>query len=387
EFQALYITPGDSLIMHLDVKAFDESINYSGTGAGKNNLLMHYFLQGEKDAKNMAAYPGVRPLSFLAKLDSLKNDKQKAFARYEQKNEVAPAFGTIIPALIEAERVGLKEMYIAAKYRETNRTAATVGLPPELYVHRENFPYNTPFFAHYFPFVRVADAYFDNLAFENHRTQQAYDRTSFVHNYKKLELLDSLMDNGLLKNKLSRLTARRYLNKASGAENVRQLAALFRNVNTNAGHINEMNKLANTALTLVPGRALPDVSLVNVENELKPLQGLIERPSVLYFWSDKSSRHKKLVHSVAAQLKAAYPEHDFIGLNVDKNFRAWQRALAKANYGKEFQLENSEETIEKLMLTTLNKALMVDENGTILHNNLNIFDPNIEDTLARHTGR
>ncbi|MGB0789795.1 MAG: hypothetical protein ACPGQR_09695, partial [Marinirhabdus sp.] len=199
EFQALYITPGDSLIMHLDVKAFDESINYSGTGAGKNNLLMHYFLQGEKDAKNMAAYPGVRPLSFLAKLDSLKNDKQKAFARYEQKNEVAPAFGTIIPALIEAERVGLKEMYIAAKYRETNRTAATVGLPPELYVHRENFPYNTPFFAHYFPFVRVADAYFDNLAFENHRTQQAYDRTSFVHNYKKLELLDSLMDNGLLK--------------------------------------------------------------------------------------------------------------------------------------------------------------------------------------------
>lgn len=47
EFTMLYLSPGDSIHMNLDYLRFDESITYSGRGAGKNNYRIEYFLKFE----------------------------------------------------------------------------------------------------------------------------------------------------------------------------------------------------------------------------------------------------------------------------------------------------------------------------------------------------
>ncbi len=47
EFTLLYLSPGDSIYLSIDYLRFDESIKYSGRGAGKNNYRMDYFLKFE----------------------------------------------------------------------------------------------------------------------------------------------------------------------------------------------------------------------------------------------------------------------------------------------------------------------------------------------------
>ena len=49
EFQTVYLKPGDSLAIHLNVDEFDESISFSGSLAFENNLLMEMFLANEKE--------------------------------------------------------------------------------------------------------------------------------------------------------------------------------------------------------------------------------------------------------------------------------------------------------------------------------------------------
>jgi len=47
EFTMLYLSPGDSIHMNTDYLRFDESLTYSGRGAGKNNYRIDYFLNFE----------------------------------------------------------------------------------------------------------------------------------------------------------------------------------------------------------------------------------------------------------------------------------------------------------------------------------------------------
>ncbi len=65
ENTTLYIAPGDSIFLLLNPEEFDESIEYSGTGAEKNNYLAQRFLLDEShqaDMKNKWLLP---PDSFL----------------------------------------------------------------------------------------------------------------------------------------------------------------------------------------------------------------------------------------------------------------------------------------------------------------------------------
>ncbi|MDZ7614842.1 MAG: hypothetical protein U5K51_14970 [Flavobacteriaceae bacterium] len=48
EFQYIFLEPQDSVLLYLNAWNFDESIIFSGKGAGKNNFLINAFLENEE---------------------------------------------------------------------------------------------------------------------------------------------------------------------------------------------------------------------------------------------------------------------------------------------------------------------------------------------------
>jgi len=49
EFQIVHIEEGDSILMRLNTKEFDESLTFSGYGGEKNNFLINKFLHWEEE--------------------------------------------------------------------------------------------------------------------------------------------------------------------------------------------------------------------------------------------------------------------------------------------------------------------------------------------------
>ena len=136
-------------------------------------------------------------------------------------------------------------------------------------------------------------------------------------------------------------------------------------------------------MQLTPGKTLPNVMLVSHDNVMKDIHTIINRPTVLYFWSAESVKHFKNLHSRAAELKSKYPEYDFIGINTDTHFKKWKEVVTKSGYNTahEYQLENIKDAEQKLLINSMNKAIIVDRKGTIRDGHTNLFSPTIEDNL------
>ena len=93
------------------------------------------------------------------------------------------------------------------------------------------------------------------------------------------------------------------------------------------------------------------------------------------------------MHSKAAELSKEHPEYDFIGINTDTHFKKWRSIVLQAGFNKtsEFQFDDIEDAMKKLVINSSNKAIILDKNGSILQNNSSLFSTNINSILLGYT--
>ena len=184
----------------------------------------------------------------------------------------------------------------------------------------------------------------------------------------KLDLIDRKITYDTLKNNLLRTTARSYLLRCNEQKNQQQVANKHAILSSNASHVQEISHILDATLKLTPGRTIPPIVVVDADNEAMAIANVIEKPTVIYFWSYNSVAHYKNIHARAAELKERYPEYDFIAINTDTHFRKWRNVIGKNafNLAREYQFENSNQAGKELVLTSINKAIVVDKKGVIL---------------------
>ena len=95
------------------------------------------------------------------------------------------------------------------------------------------------------------------------------------------------------------------------------------------------------------------------------------------------------MHSKAVELSIKHPEYDFLGINTDNHFKKWRSIVLQAGYDKtfEFQFDNIEDATEKLVINSANKAIILDEDGSIIDSNSSLFSTNIESLLRGYANR
>ena len=157
-------------------------------------------------------------------------------------------------------------------------------------------------------------------------------------------------------------------------------------LNQSSNDLKMMESLANSTMKLAPGNKVPEVALVNKQNETVAISAIIKRPSVFFFWSLNSSRHYKKIHLRVEELAAKYPEYDFIGLNVDDQFKKWQRLVTHQNFktGSEYQFDDFNQAEMALLVNSVNRSMVVSAKGKILNANINIFGMKIEQELLNY---
>lgn len=381
ETQVFYITPGDSLVLHLNTMDFDESLAYSGRGAAKNNFLMDLYLKNESENKMLPKWYTLPSETFTKKIDSLKEEKLKKFDRFISKNKVPEDFKKIANASITYDYYSKKELYGMA-----NRLRAK-EVDKNYYSYRDKIDFDREELRFYYPYYRFLNRYFNNLIIS--KNEPGIDRFSYQFSTDKLRAIDSIISNDSIKNSLLRLTAMRYLFSAKDAKEEEKFYQNFEKLNTNPEHLRRIRELTDATIRLSSGNIVPNIPLLSTGNAIIGLHNLIENPTVLYFWSATAPNQAKVIHRRIAELKSKYPEYDFIGLNTDDHYRNWRATIKKLEYDPEmeYQLENFLEAEKDLVLSSMNKSIIIDKDKTILDGNTNIFNSNFEELLLGYLNR
>ena len=382
EYQTLYIEPGDSIMLRVNTMEFDESLSYSGMGASKNNFMMELFLLNEKENELMPGLQLLSPSEFEFKMDSFAAGRRSLYNDFVSKKNPSDGFKVIANAAIDYDIYTKKELYISTNLRKKVYNE-NVEIPEEFYSFRKDIDLGNEKLKSYYPYFRYLRFYMDNLAYEAYSDKATFDRNSFVHNYHKTTLFDSLITNEYLKNSLIRNSVTRYFLHAKSEANSRKMLANFLKLNTNEQDRAEVSKFALATMKLMPGHTIPNVMLLTSDNTVKDLHSTLNKPTVLYFWSNQSISHYKNIHTRASDLKNKYPEYGFVGINIDTHFKKWLKAIQNSGYNEltEYQFENFKDAEQKLIIDTVNKAMIVDADGVILNGNTNIFEVNIESEL------
>ncbi len=382
EYQALYIEPGDSIMLRVNTLEFDESLSYTGKGADRNNFMMDMFLLNERENESMPALYLRSPAEFEIKMDSFSSHRKKLYNDLIAKKNPSEGFKVVANAAVEYDIFCKKELYISANARKKIYNE-NVEIPEAFYNYRKNIDFGNDELRSYYPYYRYLRYYLDNLAYEQYKGQEVFDRNSFVHNLHKGKLIDSLVTNEYLKNSLLRTSAHQYFLRAKDKKNAQEILDQFLALNTNPEDHEEITKFATATMRLMPGNTIPNVMLLTADNTAKDLHSIFNRPTVVYFWSSKSIMHYKNIHTRASELRTKYPEYDFIGINIDTHFKKWLKVIKNSGYNErsEYQFENFEEAELKLIIDPSHKAMIVDKQGKILDGNINIFDVTIEEEL------
>jgi len=382
EYQIIYVEPGDSILLRLNTVYFDESLAFTGEGAIRNNYLINMFLYNETENKKMPPIYQLPQNEFLHKIDSMKEIRLKSLKEFEKKHDPCKSFIEVAEANIHYDYFAKRELYPYAYYGRDNMQT-NPDLPKDYYNFRSIIDYDNENLQSYYTYFRFLMRHFDHLAFENYKNSSPFDNESTLHASTKLDLIDKKVTLESLKNSLLRSTIRYHLINSKNAAETKNILATYLALTSDLKHKKEIQKLSDASLKLAPGNIIPNLTLANTNNQATGIHSVIKRRTVIYFWSINSVDHFRNVHSKVEELRQKYPEFDFIGLNTDEDQDVWKRIIQGNNFDKEkeFRFQDPATAIDELVISHINKVMIVDSNRRIIDNNNNLFKINFEEEL------
>tara|TARA_R110002072_G_scaffold81680_5_gene186837 strand:- start:1758 stop:3158 length:1401 start_codon:yes stop_codon:yes gene_type:complete len=381
EYQMVYLEPGDSLMLRLNTIEFDESLAFTGKGADRNNFLINMFIHNELENQRMRPFYQLPVEDFLAKLDSMKNLRLKNLEKFIKRVKPCEAFHKIAMANITYDYYDKKEIYPYAHFGRNE--VSNAQLPNGYYDFRKNLDYNSEDLQSYYTYYRFMQRHFDFLSFESYKNEFPYNSDSFIHISNKLYKIDSLVSLTNFKNSLLKTSIRRYIINSKNPDEEKAALEHYFNLSTDQSHKDEIKHISEASLKLMPGNTLPQLNILDFNDNRHTFSSLIKRPSIIFFWSIHSLNHLKEVHSKVDELKLKYPEFDFIGFNTNDDIKTWKQTINRYGFNKnlEFRFEETESAMEHLVINSINKVMIIDEDSKIIDNYTNLFSVKFEEQL------
>jgi hypothetical protein len=367
EYQMIILEPNDSIMFRLNTYDFDESLVFTGKGSKKNNYLIKTYLSNEKEAKQLVKYSKMEPEAFHDFVEERRLNQLKEFHDFLEHNEESEFFKSIIEANINYNTYADKEIYPFA-YFGNNKLIHTKDLPENFYAHRAIIDYNANHLSNFFSYNRFLFSHIDNLAiasyYENNAYHSQFDRHTLNYNKSKLDIIDRIITDEIIKNNLLKYKARDYISHNHTEAEANELLDYYLEKSTNEEDKTDLKDLVSS------------LELVNYNNTEHHLNSIITRPTIIYFWSSNSKSQYRNSHYMVKKLKSNFPQMDFVSININNNDdKFWKKIISNYNFPttNEFKFKNSKLARKILAVNYLNKSIIVDQNSIILHPNANIF--------------
>lgn len=366
QYQYVYLSEGDSLLLRLNTMYFDESLVFTGKGEEINNFLIEVFLNSEEEDKIIESFYSLTPEKFSEKIDSLKQLKVSLLNEVKIDTDLSEASVAMANATINYTTYINNEKY-PFKNAE-NKITNTIS--QNFYNYRKELDFDDKELTYFTPYYDFMKRYIDNLAFTNCAsdcdTENKIIKNHLHFNQHKLVLIDSIVKEKKLRDNLFRNVALTYFLKVhDNVENNKQFLEDFHKLSENNKHIEEIHKLYESVLKMQPNHELPDVKVLDSIGKVISIKDIaLENKNVIfYFWTNKNNRHFKNITNQANKLALQYPDMKFIAISLTSDHENWQNIIKETNqpFKNEYRAANIDSLKNILIIDGLNKAIVVKE--------------------------
>lgn len=380
EYQYVYLEKGDSLMARLNTIYFDESLIFSGSNEDLNNFLLDLFLATEEEEASMfAKFYELEPVDFIAKIESLKNEKMERLNELKTEVNMSLDGYQFLTEDIEYTYNRYKEIYPFQHKRKTFEENMH-NLPINFYSYRQHLNYNNQHLTYLRPYYDFMKAHFGNLSYmfcKKECDPNALGTSKQLHfNRHKLNLIDSLVVEKELRDNLFRNVAVDYLlKKQDSPENAELFINEFKKVSKNNIHFEEIDNLYQGIINLQPFKTIPNLSVVSFDNKTTTLPEIAKNKKVLfYFWSGNNKNQYQDIFNRVSVLQEKRPDHEFVGINLKTDIDEWRTILKSlgVDYKTQYHTDNFKKLTETLVLDKMNKAIITD-NALIIDGFSNIY--------------
>ena len=389
EYQTILLEANDSIMFRLNTYDFDESLVFTGLGAKKNNYIIKIYLENEAEAKKLVKYAtNMEPEVFNAHIEKRRLQQLDEFQKFLEHNEASEFFKSIVEANINYNSYADKEIYPFA-YFGNNKLIHIKDLPEEFYAHRADIDYNASHLSHFFSYNRFLFSHIDNLAtktyYQNNPYHSQFDRHSMDYNKSKLDLVDSIITDETLRNHLFKYKTRDFVSNNHTEAEANEILNYYLARSTNEEDKKGMKDLVSSLKLLRQGNPIPDLAIINYDDIEYGLNSIIKKPTIIYFWSSNSKMQYRNSHYKVKELKKDFSHVDFLSINLNRNDdKTWKAIIDNYDFPteNEYKFKYPQEARKTLAVNYLNKAIIVNEYGTILHPNINIFKSDFKELLS-----
>jgi hypothetical protein len=388
EYQLILLEPKDSVMFRLNTYDFDESLVFTGEGARKNNYLIETYLSNEQEAKKLVKYARMEPEEFSDFVEERRTTALLKFQNFLKDKEESELFKTIVETNINYNSYADREIYPFA-YFGSNKLIHIKDLPEDFYKHRDIVDYNATDLSHLYAYNRFLFSHIDNLAAQNyyeyHNTHSTFDRHAMDYNKSKLDLIDSMITNKTIKNSLLKYKTRDFVSHNHTEAEANEILNHFLAKSTSEEDKEAMKELVASLKLLRQGNPIPNLAIINYDDSEHDLNTIINKPTIIYFWSSNSKMQYRNSHYKVRSLKYEFPQVEFVSINLNTNDdKSWKSIISNYEFPteNEYKFKYPAKARKVLAVNYLNKAIIVNENGVILHPNVNIFKSDFTEMLG-----
>ncbi len=367
EYQTLYLKPGDSLAIHLNVDEFDESISFSGSLAFENNLLMEMFLANERENNYFYKHRFEFDLkNFIQKLDSFEIEKKQLIDNYKDEYQrTSSKFRQILSLLKSSQYYNLKENYAI--------------MHPDSLLPADYFAYHSIWHQNLSdPNIIYLNSFADSfleLQLKKH-VQKIKNPYLYLSDLINAEIYDSSFKNNLLVKYCVRYIVDYQIIKKDSIIN-----AYYQKIENDDYKTYCDNLIANNALMQVGNKFTDDKYLLPDKRRI--MSDSLFRPGIktlVSFWDLRFRKNFISNLNKIKKYKEQYPELQFVIINMNTGqFDEWFSQIPKDKSIFFVQAVNKMQ-IQKIRPYSLAQIYLL--NGQIIKGSkLNMYEPDFEQTL------
>ena len=365
EFQYLIINKGDSLSLRLNSLDFDESLVFSGTGSEKNNFLIDVFLDHELEENFIRSNYNTSGLEFYALIDSLLKNKILKFEKFSSNLKLNKTSSLIIENAIKLPLLSHIESYLFKNKKEYENNL-------KLFMnYRNNIDLNNETLLHFKPYL---DYIILRSINESFKVDDGYDY-SLKFNLNRLEFINSMIYNDIIKNKLLRFIAYEYLLEEKLLINIDTFIHEFDKVLVSDKTKDEIKELYMNISALQIGKSIPDINLIQRDGTLKKIRDIKNSKNVFLFWSYDQNSHQINLFNKVYQFSKNYLDFNFYMININDDFNKWVFNISEYESKSNIinmKAENFQTMSKKMVLNNLNKVIITKNN--IINGVINITE-------------
>lgn len=382
EYQYVYFDKNDSIMVRMNSNDFDESVVFCGRGEEKNNFLMEMYLKNEEDKNKMFTVFDYDLKKFTHYIDSAYTSRKNYYQTKKESIKWSDEFDFYALAALDFPYYTKKEIYpVVHEIRTGDKVAKK--LPKDFYQYRDEIDYNNQDLTNFSPFVKYLTYMLNNMALEKASPSATPEDKALDMNITKLNIADTLFKNPEIKNTILDNIAFAYLLEDQHIINNKKFLDRYNELSTDKSKQNEITKIGDAIQMLKGGNKLPKVDLINLEGETVSSDNIINGKTVIFFWTENAESHFVTVHKKAMELKAKYPDYNFIAINVDDNQAKWKNNLSKYKFDNvtELRVKDFEQLKDKWVITKIQRVMITNADGTINNAFVNLFDVKFVDNL------